>query len=94
MLCGFRKEVARIPISGMKMEAAKMLAEVAIKAAGSHAAIRVHKDNLVVFQPVSIRFDKMAHLTFCDLNERVNDFVLVNMGVTADRLLEQTEKAA
>jgi predicted amidophosphoribosyltransferase len=94
MACGWRKEAARIPISGMKLEHAKLLAEAAIKAAGANAAIRIHKDNVVIFVPVSIRFDRLAHLKFCALNADVDAFVASKLGITADELLNQMEKAA
>lgn len=91
MKAGWREEVARIPISGMKVDQARMVAEAAVKAAGSHAAIRAHKTSIVVFKPVSIRFDKMAHLAFCGLNQAVEDVIKAEIGITGDELLEQAK---
>jgi hypothetical protein len=88
MKAGWREEVARLPIKGMKIEHAKMLAESAIAAAGGHASIVAHRGSLVVFKPISLRFDRMPHLEFCAVNDAVADVIKAELHVTADELLE------
>lgn len=94
MKAGWREEVLRIPISGMKMEQAKMIAEAAIRAAGGNAWPVAHKGSLVIFKPKSIAFMKMPHLEFCALNDAVGAVIKFEMQITADELLEQTARAA
>jgi hypothetical protein len=93
MKAGFRDEVARIPLADMDVDKARSLAAAAIKAAGSHAAVRAHNGLIVVFKPRSIQFDKMKHLDFCALNEAVADVINAELHLTADELLQQHEMA-
>lgn len=90
----WREEVARIPIAGMKIEQAKMIAEAAIKAAGGNAWPIAHKGSLVIFKPKSIAFLRMSHHEFCALNNAVEDVIKDVMHITADELLKQHEAAA
>jgi hypothetical protein len=94
MKAGWRTEVARLPVIGMKIDLARALAEAAIRAAGTHARPVIYKDKIVIFAPKSIRFDRMNHLNFCSLNDAVADVIKSEMHITADELLSQTEKAA
>lgn len=94
MKAGWREEVARIPIAGMKIEQAKMIAEAAIRAAGGNAWPVAHKGSLVIFKPKSIAFMKMPHLEFCALNDAVDAVIKSEMQITADELLEQMARAA
>lgn len=94
MKAGWRDEVARIPIAGMKIDQAKMIAEAAIRAAGGNAWPVAHKGSLVIFKPRSIAFMRMSHHEFCQLNYCVEDVIKDEMHITADELLKQHEAAA
>lgn len=94
MKAGYRTEVARLPVIGMKIELARALAEAAIRAAGTHARPVIYKDKIVIFSPKSIRFDRMGHLNFCALNDAVADIIKAEIHVTADELLNQMKEAA
>lgn len=94
MKAGWRTLALRMPVSGMKPELAVIVATAAMKAAGAHAVAIAHKSQLCVWVPKSIRFDKMAHLDFCALNDAVADVIKTEMGMTADELLDQHRRAA
>ena len=93
MKAGERDLVLRMPISGMKPEAAVIVATAAMKAAGAHAVAVAHKSELCVWAPRSIRFDRMSHLTFCALNDAVADVIKSEIGKDAEELMSKTEVA-
>lgn len=90
----WRDEVARVHLSGMRVEHAKMLATQIITCLDEKATSRVHNGVMVVFRPKSIRFDKLSHLGFCALNDAVAEVIAAEMHVTVDELLNQHEGAA
>ena len=94
MKAGYRTLALRMPMSGVKPDAAIIIATASMKAAGAHAVALAHKGSLCIWTPKSIRFDKMSHLEFCALSDSVAEVIKAEMGITADELLDQTERAA
>lgn len=92
MRSGWRDVAARIPISGMNPERLKVFAEAAFKAAGAHAVPVVHKGELVIWVPRSIKFASMPHLEFCALSDAIAVTIEQETGLKAENLL--SEKAA
>ena len=87
MKAGHREIGAQIPVSGMSKERAVMLAEAAIRGAGSYAMPVMHGDTLVIFRPKSIRFATMPHLAFCELVAAVESVIEKETGARVDDLL-------
>lgn len=94
MKAGHREIGAQIPLSGMSKERAMLLAEAAIRGAGSYAMPVIHGDTLVIFKPKSIRFSSLGHQAFCALNSDIDAIIEKEIGVNGDRLLKETEAAA
>ncbi len=94
MKAGAREIGAQIPLTGMSKERAMLLAEAAIRGAGSYAMPIIHGDTLVVFRPKSIAFHKMPHAQFCALTDAVAEVIEAETGLQADDLLRETERAA
>lgn len=94
MKAGHRIVGAQIPLSGMSKERAMLLAEAAIRGAGSYAMPVIHGDTLVIFKPKSIRFAALGHQAFCALNNDIDAIIEKEIGFTGDRLLKETEQAA
>lgn len=94
MKAGYRDVGAKIPLVGLNRERATMLAEAAIRAAGSYAVPVLFDDQLVVFRPRSIAFEKLSHKDACKLFDDVADLIEQTIGVTADKLLKESEKVA
>lgn len=94
MKAGHREIGAQVPISGMSKERAMLLAEAAIRAAGSYAVPVLHGDVMVVFRPKSIAFDKLGHKQACQLFDEVAAVIEAEIGVSADKLLKETVNAA
>lgn len=92
MKAGAREVGAQIPLTGLSKERAMLLAEAAIRGAGSYAFPVIHGDTLVIFRPKSVSFGKMAHSDFCKLSDAVADVILAETGIDAETLLR--EKAA
>lgn len=98
MRAGHREVAARIPLVGIRKEQAVMLAEAAIRAAGSYAVPVIHGSELVIWKPKSIAFDKLGHAAFCELNTTVDEILKTEIGLSGDELLnerqddERTEK--
>jgi len=88
MKAGHRIVGAQIPLSGMSKDRAKMLAEAAIRGAGSYAMPVFHGDTLVIFRPKSIAFAKMEHHEFCRLSDMVESVIQAETGLQAGQLLE------
>lgn len=88
MKAGAREVGAQIPLAGMTKERAMLLAEAAIRGAGSFAWPVIHGDTLVIFRPKSISFAKMAHKDFCALSDAVSDVIERETGIAVDDLLK------
>ena len=93
MKAGYRELAAQIPLTNVKPDIAVMLCTAAMKAAGAHAVAVVHKGNICIWTPKSIRFDRMSHLDFCALNDAVGEVVKAEIGITADELLSNQDGA-
>lgn len=93
MKAGYREVGATIPLTGMRPDRAVMLAEAAIRAAGSYARPVIHGDNLVVWRPKSIAFDRLGHIAFCSLQKEVEDVIKAETGIDPDKVFE-AESAA
>ena len=89
MKAGAREVGAQIPLTGLSKERAMLLAEAAIRGAGSYAFPTIHGDTLVIFRPKSISFGKMAHSDFCRLSDAVADVILAETGLDAETLLRE-----
>lgn len=94
MKAGHREIGARIPLVGINRERAMLLAEAAIRAAGSYAVPIIHGDTLVVFKPKSIAFAKLSHAAFCALNNAVDDVIQAETGLDPKQLLKEHERVA
>ena len=94
MKAGHRETGAAIPIAGMSKERAMLLAEAAIRAAGSYAMPVLHGDMLVIFKPKSIAFTKLSHTEFCRLSDDVSDVIFAEIGMRGEQLLLEAERAA
>lgn len=92
MKAGHREIGAKIPMTGMSKERAMLLAEAAIRGAGSYAMPIIHGDTLVIFRPKSVSFGKMAHADFCALSDAVEAVIRAETGLDPDQMLK--EKAA
>lgn len=87
MRAGAREVGAQIPLSGMSKERAMLLAEAAIRGAGSFAWPALHGDVLVIFRPKSISFAKMAHADFCRLSDDVQAIIAAETGIDVTDLM-------
>ncbi|HXF89550.1 MAG TPA: hypothetical protein VNK48_14435 [Xanthobacteraceae bacterium] len=94
MRAGHFEVGASIPLTGMPKERAVLLAEAAIRAAGSYAEVILNGNVLVVLTPKSIAFDKLGHKEFCVLNEAVAEVILAETGLNVETLLNEHEGAA
>jgi hypothetical protein len=89
MKAGAREIGAQIPMTGMSKERAMLLAEAAIRGAGSYAWPVIHGDTLVIFRPKSVSFAKMAHADFCKLSDDVAAVIEAETGIKVDDLLRE-----
>ena len=89
MKAGAREIGAQIPMTGMSKERAMLLAEAAIRGAGSYAWPVIHGDTLVIFRPKSVSFAKMAHSDFCKLSDDVAAVIEAETGIKVDDLLRE-----
>lgn len=94
MKAGYREVGATIPLTGINKQRAMLLAEAAIRAAGSYAVPVINGDVLVVFKPKSIAFDKLSHKDACRLFDDVEAFIEDAIGVPAQTLLKEQERVA
>lgn len=94
MKAGHREIGASIPLTGMSKERAVLLAEAAIRAAGSYAVPVIHGDTLVIWRPKSIAFDKLSHKAACRLFDDVSEVIRVETGIDPDELMKEQEAAA
>lgn len=93
MKAGAREVGAQIPLIGISKERAMMLAEAAIRGAGSYAMPVIHRDTLVIFKPKSISFAKMEHNDFCRLSDAVQTVIEQETGIRVDDMLKHGEAA-
>lgn len=89
MKAGAREVGAQIPLAGMSKDRAMLLAEAAIRGAGSYAMPAMHGDVLVIFRPKSVSFARMPHNDFCQLSDDVAAIIEDETGLTAEQLLRE-----
>lgn len=94
MKAGHREIGATLPLTGMSKERAVMLAEAAIRAAGSYAVPVLHGDTLVIWRPKSIAFDKLSHRDACKLFDEVSAVIAAETGLDPEQLLKEHRSAA
>ena len=94
MKAGAREIGAQIPLTGLSKERAMLLAEAAIRGAGSYAMPVIHGDTLVIFRPKSISFARMPHSDFCRLSDDVCEVIRAETDIDPDEILRNTERAA
>ena len=94
MRAGWRDVGARIPLVGVKPEAAKMLAAAAIAGAKAHAWPVVHKSELIVWIPRSIAFHSMGPQEFGQLSDAVSVVIKDMTGMDAEQMMRESENAA
>jgi hypothetical protein len=88
---------AAIPLTGTSKERAVMLAEAAIRAAGSYAEPVIHGDTLVIRRPKSIAFGRLGHAAACRLMADVDEVIRAETGLDPDQMLDacaRTRRAA
>ena len=81
----------RIDLAGADPAQAVILAEAAMRAAGTYARARVIGHELVVFRPDSIAFQKLDQHAFTKLNAEVETVLELEAGLKASELLNETE---
>ena len=86
---GYGEVTAIIPLTGIRKEQAQMLATAAIHGAKAYAFPIIRGSELRIVVPKSIRYDKLSHSAFCELNDRVAVEIELALGITCDQLLEQ-----
>ena len=94
MKAGHREIGATIPLTGMSKERAMLLAEAAIRAAGSYAVPVIHGDTLAIWRPKSIAFSKLGHKEACRLFDDVADVIRAETGIDPEEMMRETERAA
>lgn len=94
MKAGWFLEASRMPVMGMRAEAAIMFAEAMFKAAGNFAIAAQQGDDIVVWKPKSISYDKLSHSRACELFDKVNFVIRDEIGVSGDELLERQKEIA
>lgn len=94
MKAGYRDTALDMPMSGVKPELAALIATSAMRAAKANAVAVAHKGRLLVFVPRSIAFHKMGPQEFGKLCDDVAAVITESVGMDADDLLRQTERAA
>lgn len=93
MKAGWREVGAQIPLAGMSKERAMLLAEAAIRGAGSFAFPVIHGSTLVVFRPKSISFGTMPHAEFTRLTHEVEAVIERETGISVADLMRQESAA-
>lgn len=68
--------------------------EATIKASGGTGYPVAYGSEVVVLVPQSIAFDKLDHLAACRLFDDVARVIEMEIGVPAERLMNETESAA
>lgn len=73
---------------------AVLAAEAAVKAAGAYAFIRPHGHALAVFSAKSIAWDKVSQKDFWPIRQAVEDVIAAEIGIDAETLLREHQRAA
>jgi hypothetical protein len=94
MKAGYREVAYRGVIAGVKLNTAKFIAQIVIGAAKANSVVTVHKNELVIWSPKSIKFASMGHLEFNALNTAVDEVILAELGMTSDELITQHKRSA
>jgi alpha-N-acetylglucosamine transferase len=94
MRAGHREVAVHMPLDGMSPEQALMVARASIEATGEYAFPVIFDGALIVFKPKSVAFEKLKHADACKLFDDVADLIEQAIGVTADKLLKESEKVA
>ena len=94
MKAGHREIAASILLAGINKERAVLLAEAAIRAAGSYAFPVVHKEQLIIWKPKSIAFQTLSHLDAVGLFADVEDVIRAETGLDPAQLMREHEGAA
>jgi hypothetical protein len=94
MKAGHREIAASIPLSGIRKEQAEFLVTVAVRAVGSYAFPTFHKDQIIIWKPKSIAFDKMSHMEAIGLFAEVEDVIRAETGLDPAQLMQEHEGAA
>ena len=68
--------------------------EAAFRAADTYAFVRPYGDGVAVYSPKSIAWDKLDQKKFWPIRDGVTAVIEAVIGVNADELLKQTERAA
>jgi len=89
MKAGARDIGATIPLSRIGKERAMLLAEAAIRGAGSYAMPVLHGDTLVIFKPKSVSFAKMGPKAFGELSDAVATVIEAETGLQVEQLLRE-----
>ena len=84
---GWRELASRTPVIGMRPEAARTVAEAAIRAAGAYAVPVVQGSDLVIWKPKSISYRSLPHLEACRLFDAVAVVIEQEAGLSAEQLL-------
>lgn len=75
-------------------EFARLVPVIVATMLGKHAWCRAHGQELHVCVPQSIAFDKLDHISFCQIKNDVEEVIRIETGLDPDRLLKETEAAA
>lgn len=94
MKAGHREIAASIPLVGLNKERALILTEAAIRATGSYAMPIIHRDQLIVWKPKSIAFQKLSHMAAVGLFGDVEDVIRTETGLDPAQLMREHEGAA
>jgi len=95
MKAGWREVGAHVWLGDqMDSESAKLLARAAISGAEGYAVPVVKGNDLYIWRPKSIAFNKMGHEEFCKLNNAVDEVIHEVFGMSGDELLNHHETAA
>ena len=84
---GHRTIVATIPLAGIKPQAAMIVAEAAMRAAGSNAVPDIQSGQLVIYKPRSIAFGKLSHADAVGLFAEVEDVIRAETGLDPAQLM-------
>ena len=94
MKAGWFVEASRMPVMGMRSETAVIFAEAMFKAAGNFAIAMQQGNDIVVWKPRSIAYDKLSHTAAGQLFDKVSDVIKNEIGISGDELLERQKEVA
>ena len=82
-------ETTRIDLGDADPNMAVVMAQAAMKAAGTHARARVVGTELVIFKPKSIAFSKLSQHEFSKISSEVEAVILAETGIEiTDKVLD------